>query len=145
MGSIPQVYPLWLAEVRDSEIYAGRVVGWRLGTMIDGLPGSPEATPLVAFTTPDGLLLETGTPHSALVFLGDTREEAVAAARRVAGSPAGFPPVAPEEDDDPRTPDPRTRVHNPRRLSVSDLGEEPLEADPGTAGPLTGRTVRHER
>jgi hypothetical protein len=139
---LPQGHPLWLAEIRDGEVYAGRVVGWHVADVIDGLPGSPTATPIVAFTTPDGLLLETGTPHGALMFLADTREEAVDAAHRLTGPTAGFGPLpADEEDDDADPPDTRTRVHNPRRPTVADL-TDPAAPD---ADPVARRTTRPDR
>jgi hypothetical protein len=142
MGSFPQVYPLWLAEIRDGEVYAGRVVGWHVAAPMEGLAGSPAATPIVVFTTPDGLLLDTGAPHGVLVFLADTREQAVAAAGRVAGASASFPPLPDGgEEDDARPPDARMRAHVLRRLTVADLTDSA-----GTdADPAARRAMRHDR
>lgn len=133
MATVPQVYPLWLAEVRAGDVYAGRVVGWQV-TEPAG-PARPTGTPIVAFTTPDGMVLETAAPHGPLVHLGDTREEALAAAQLVAAAVPGAPPAGPghpplpdEEDDDPRPPGPRTRMLTLRRLAGDETAQEPGQA-----------------
>lgn len=147
MATVPQVHPLWLAEAREREIHAGRVIAWQVAeppTAETGTPrGGPTATPIVAFTTADGLLLETGAPHGPLVYLDDTRHEAIAAASRAAGPrPPGSPyrpgPPAPgeDEDDDGRPPDPRTRVLTLRRLTP----DEP----PGDDSAAARRIHRHD-
>jgi hypothetical protein len=131
MATVPQVYPLWLAEVRDQNVYAGRVVAWQV-------PKTAAATPVVAFTTPDGALLEAGPPHRPLVFLADTRAEAVAAAHPVAEAPPGDQPPAEEDEDDRRPPDPRARALTLRRLSTD-------EAAAQEAGAVTRQIHRHDR
>lgn len=121
---IAQGYPLWLAEYHEGEVRAGRVVGW----LIPAHAGRGQPAPLVAFTLPDGLLLETRPPRGPLVFLGECREEVVAAANRIA---AGAPP-APDEPDEPgggRPPDPRRRV-NVQRVAADLDAEEPTGPGP---------------
>jgi hypothetical protein len=142
MATVPQVYPLWLAEIRDADVYAGRVVAWQVTRAAQPAPGvrsglrrqsdaRPTGTPIVAFTSPDGMLLETAAPRGPLVYLADTRDAAVAAAQQVtapaAGAPgrAGHPPAPDDEDRPPRPPDPRTRILTLRRLGVDD----PVEQD----------------
>jgi hypothetical protein len=138
MATVPQLHPLWLAEAREREIHAGRVIAWQVAeaqVAETGIaPGGPTATPIVAFTNADGLLLETGAPHGPLVYLEDTRHEAIAAASRAArpgpgpGGPPyqpGHPPPGEDEEDDGRPPDPRTRVLTLRRLTPDELpGDE---------------------
>ncbi len=136
MATVPQVHPLWLAEARGHEIHAGRVIAWQVAqTQLaesGTAAGGPTATPIVAFTTADGLLLETGAPKGARVYLDDTRTEAVNAASRAAGPAPGGPPYRPghpppdeDEDDHGRPPDPRTRVLTLRRLTPDELpGDE---------------------
>jgi hypothetical protein len=130
MATVPQVYPLWLAEVRDDQdVYVGRVVAWQVPESAGVATGGAAATPVVAFTTPDGMLLETSPPHGALVFLANTRDEAVAAAYQVTTPPVGIPPLPPDEvDDDPRPPDPRTRVLTLRRLSPDEVAAQESSA-----------------
>jgi hypothetical protein len=141
MATVPQVHPLWLAEIRDGDVYAGRVVAWQVQ---DGT-ARPTATPVVAFTTPDGMVLETTAPRGPLVYLGDTRDEAVAAAHRAAspipGDPPrgpGHPPLPDDEDDERRPPDPRGRVLTLRRLSA----DEPAAQE---SGPAERHLHRHDR
>jgi hypothetical protein len=142
MATVPQVYPLWLAEIRDADMYAGRVVAWQVTEGAEAPPGvqsglrrqpagRPTGTPIVAFTSPDGMMLETAAPRGPLVYLADTRDEAVAAAYQVTapaddipGRP-GHPPLPDDEDDRPRPPDPRTRVLTLRRLGE----DEPADQD----------------
>jgi hypothetical protein len=136
MATVPQVHPLWLAEAREHEIHAGRVIAWQVAEIQTAetgtAPAGPTATPIVAFTNADGLLLETGPPHGPLVYLDDTRHEAIAAASRAAAPapggrpyPPGHPPPGEDEDDDGRPPDPRTRVLTLRRLTPDELpGDE---------------------
>ena len=143
MAAVPQVHPLWLAEVRAGDVYAGHVVAWQVNEAAGAQ--RPTATPIVAFTTPDGMVLEMAAPHGPLVYLADTRDEAVAAAHRAAapvpGDPPrrpGHPPLPDDEDDDERPPDPRTRVLTLRRLSA----EEPAAAE---SGPAARRVHRQDR
>lgn len=140
MATVPQVYPLWLAEIRDADVYAGRVVAWQVTEAVGAAPGVQEslrrqsdgrhsATPIVAFTSPDGMVLETAAPRGPLVYLADTRAEAVAAVHRVT-APAydtpGTPHLPPPDDDDdhPRPPDPRTRTLTLRRLGTAEPADQ---------------------
>jgi hypothetical protein len=195
MATVPQVYPLWLAEVRGHDVYAGRVVAWQVpesatgaavevaqtgeaasggtaaddansggaaaggvasggaaadGAALDGVAArgaaargaaalGASATPIVAFTTPDGMLLETGPPHGPVVFLADSREEAVAAAYQVTAPPVAIPPLPEEVDeDDPRPPDPRTRTLSLRRLGADEVATR-------ESSPATRHLHRHDR
>jgi hypothetical protein len=140
MAAVPQVHPLWLAEVRDGDVHAGRVVAWQ----VHEEAALSTATPIAAFTSPAGLLLETSAPRGTQVCLGDTRDGAVAAAQRVASPapdeprrPGHPPPAADDEDDDPRPPDPRSRTLTLRRLSA----DEPAGPEPDPAGRITRRTA----
>ncbi|GAA2639051.1 hypothetical protein GCM10010399_85530 [Dactylosporangium fulvum] len=74
MTIIPQNVPLWLATSADDEIMAGRVVGWDTEHV--------QPLPLVAWTDETGMLRRVGTPTSSVVWLGDTRGEAVETAQR---------------------------------------------------------------
>jgi hypothetical protein len=139
MAAVPQVYPLWLAEVRDGDVYAGRVVAWQVQEA-----GRPTAAPIVAFTTPDGMVLETSAPHGPLLYLADTREEAAAAAQPVTSpgpddppDPLGHPPLPADDEDDPRPPDPRSRLLTLRQLTA----DESARAQPDPTGRITRRTA----
>jgi hypothetical protein len=154
MATVPQVHPLWLAEARERDVRAGRVVAWQV-TGTGTAPGGATAAPLVAFTTPDGLLLETSTPHGPLVYLADTRDEALAAAGRVAAAapgdgpdggpgPPAPPPLPADDEDDPRPPDPRTRVLTLRRLTPDEPPGGPAAGQPGQPGQAAPRIHRHD-
>jgi hypothetical protein len=131
---IAQGYPLWLAEVDDGEVRAGRVVGWLVPSDEAGTPA-----PLVAFTLADGMLLETRPPRGMFVFLGDSRDEVVAAANRFAGG--GPPAPLPADEPDAGGPPPRRRfaVHN----TPADVpAGEPGGAEMGAPSPLGTRIPR---
>jgi hypothetical protein len=140
MSTVPQVYPLWLAEVRDGDVYAGRVVAWQVQEA-----ESPTATPIVAFTAPDGMVLATSAPHGAPLYVADTREEAVAAAQPIP-SPGpddpprrpGHPPVPADDEDDRRPPEPRTRVQSLRLHTTA----EPAPAESPASGPAPSLLTR---
>jgi hypothetical protein len=147
MATVPQVHPLWLAEVREHEVHAGRVVAWQVAET-GTAPGAATATPVVAFTTQDGLMLEAGAPRGPLCYLADTRDEAVAAASAAApatdSSPRGpgHPPVPPDDEDDPRPPDRRARFFTLRRLTQDDpAASEPAAQESGQA---VRRIHRHD-
>jgi hypothetical protein len=74
MTIIAQSTPLWLATAADNDIQAGRVIGWQTEHV------QPE--PLVAWTDETGQLSRVGTPATPVVWLGDTRGEAVESAQR---------------------------------------------------------------
>ncbi|GGM38494.1 hypothetical protein ACFFX1_15580 [Dactylosporangium sucinum] len=74
MTIIPQTAPLWLATSADDEIVAGRVIGWQTGHV--------QPLPLVAWTDETGRLHRVGTPVHPVVWLGETRGEAVESAAR---------------------------------------------------------------
>jgi hypothetical protein len=129
---IAQGYPLWLAEVHEGEVRAGRVVGWLVPAA-----DAQASAPLVAFTLPDGLLLETRPPRGTLVFLGDSRDEAVIAANRLAtGAP--LEPLPPDEPgaDPPPERRPRFSLH---RTTPADL-ETDEAGGPGSPGSRTHRS-----
>ncbi len=146
MAIVPQAYPLWLAEKREGEIRAGRILGWRLAESTEnGLPGPSASNPIVAFTTQDGLLMDIGVPHSPLVFIADTREEAMAATRQLtvpAPAPAPVSAPAPDEHDDARPPDVRPRVQVRRRPTLRDMTTEPSNPDAGSSDRTDRRPPR---
>jgi hypothetical protein len=79
MTIIPQHSPLWLATASGddkdgNEIQAGRVIGWQTGHV--------QPVPLVAWTDETGRLHRVGSPVSPVVWLGDTRGEAIESAQR---------------------------------------------------------------
>ncbi|MEV6932660.1 hypothetical protein AB0M46_50350 [Dactylosporangium sp. NPDC051485] len=74
MTIIAQNTPLWLATAAENEIQAGRVIGWQAE--------HAQPVPLVAWTDETGLLFRVGTPVTPVVWLGDTRGEAVESAQR---------------------------------------------------------------
>ncbi|GAA2360962.1 hypothetical protein [Dactylosporangium salmoneum] len=74
MTIITQNTPLWLATAAEHEIQAGRVIGWQTEHV--------QPLPLVAWTDETGLLTSVGAPVSPVVWLGDTRGEAVESAQR---------------------------------------------------------------
>jgi len=137
---IPQAYPLWLAEKRDVEIRAGRILGWRITESIEkGLPGPSASNPIVAFTTQEGLLMEIDAPQSPLVFVADTREEALAAARQLAAPTTGFAPQVDDEVGDSHPPDARSRVQARRRPTLRNMTTEPSSSDAGPEVPPARR------
>lgn len=134
MATVPQVYPLWLAEVRDGEVYAGRVVAWQ----VPDEAGRPTATPIVAFTQPDGMVLEASAPHGPLLYLADTRAEAVAATQPATSSgpddpPRGpaHPPLPADDEDDRRPPERRPPLRSLRTHATA----EPVTSEPGVSEP----------
>jgi hypothetical protein len=74
MTIIAQSAPLWLATAAENEIQAGRVIGWQTEHV--------QPVPLVAWTDETGLLNRVGTPVTPVVWLGDTRGEAIESAQR---------------------------------------------------------------
>jgi hypothetical protein len=74
MTIIAQSTPLWLATQAETEIQAGRVIGWQTEHV--------QPVPLVAWTDETGMLHRVGSPVSAVVWLGDTRGEAIESAHR---------------------------------------------------------------
>jgi hypothetical protein len=84
----PQPYPLWLAQVVDNEVQAGRVIGWVIGDLSARNPDSSAvAQPLVMFADDDGFVWATmPASRTAPRFVCEQREDAVSAAERwVAG------------------------------------------------------------
>ncbi|GAA3454279.1 hypothetical protein [Dactylosporangium matsuzakiense] len=76
MTIIAQNVPLWLATSADNEVLAGRVIGWQMDSM--------QPVPMVAWTDETGQLIRIGHPVGPVVWLGDTRGEAVESAQREA-------------------------------------------------------------
>jgi hypothetical protein len=74
MTMIPQNVTLWLATTTENEIQAGRVIGWQTEHV--------QPVPLVAWTDETGQLNRVGQPVSPVVWLGDTRGEAIESAQR---------------------------------------------------------------
>lgn len=84
---IPQSYRLWLAEEAGGEIQVGYVIGWHLPIPLADAPGDADslAIPVVVFVSEDnGQQYWTGFPTSGNCFYADTKDEAVAGARRFA-------------------------------------------------------------
>jgi len=74
MTIIPQNVPLWLATTADNGVQAGRVIGWQTE--------HAQPVPLVAWTDETGMLHRVGSPVHPVVWLGDTRGEALESAQR---------------------------------------------------------------
>jgi hypothetical protein len=105
MTITPQPYPLWLAQVVDREVQAGRVIGWIVGDLTASGPDpSAVAQPLVVFADDDGFVWATmPASRTAPRFMCDDRVDAVTAARRWAAGADNRP--AP-----PRLPGHRVRI-----------------------------------
>ncbi|HYN96113.1 MAG TPA: hypothetical protein VES42_19890 [Pilimelia sp.] len=100
MALTPQPSPLWLAQVVDNEVQAGRVISWIVGDLSASNPdASSVAQPIVVFADDDGFVWATmPASRTAPRFVGDTRDQVVGAAGRwvrerekVAPAPAGPP------------------------------------------------------
>lgn len=74
MTIVAQNTPLWLATSVENEIQAGRVIGWQIE--------QAQPVPLVAWTDETGLLHRVGSPAGPVVWLGETRGEAIESAQR---------------------------------------------------------------
>ncbi|WP_433604403.1 hypothetical protein ACQP2P_24550 [Dactylosporangium sp. CA-139114] len=74
MTIIAQNAPLWLATMAENEVQAGRVIGWQTDHV--------QPVPLVAWTDETGQLHRVGHPVTPVVWLGDTRGEAIESAQR---------------------------------------------------------------
>ena|SRR5688572_10790076 len=84
MTLTPQPYPLWLAQVVDNEVQAGRIIAWVAGDLSASNPdASSVAQPLVLFGDDDGFVWATlPASRTAPRFVCAERFEAVAAAER---------------------------------------------------------------
>jgi len=94
MTITPQPYPLWLAQVVDKEVQAGRVIAWIVGDLGASSPdASAVAQPLVVFGDDDGYVWATmPASRTAPRFMGGERGEAIMAAKRwVAGQRRSAP------------------------------------------------------
>lgn len=80
----PQPYPLFLAQVVDNEIQAGRVIAWIVGDLSASNPDSSAvAQPLVLFGDDDGFTWATmPASRTAPRFICEQRQDAVGAAER---------------------------------------------------------------
>jgi hypothetical protein len=78
----PQPYPLWLAQVVDDEVQAGRIIGWVVGDLSAG-HAEPVAHPIVVFADDDGFVWATmQASRTATRFILDSRGAAVEAAEQ---------------------------------------------------------------
>ena len=60
-----QPYPLYLAQVVDNEVQAGRIIGWVVGDLSGSNPDSSSvAQPLVLFGDDDGFVWRAAAPTS---------------------------------------------------------------------------------
>jgi hypothetical protein len=84
MTLTPQPYPLWLAQVVDNEVQAGRIIAWVIGDLSASNPDSSAvAHPLVLFGDDDGFAWATlPASRTAPRFVCEERREAVSAAER---------------------------------------------------------------
>lgn len=84
MTLTPQAYPLWLAQVVDNEVQAGRIIAWLVVDLTASNPDtSAVAQPLVLFGDDDGFVWATlPASRTAPRFVCEERREAVAAAER---------------------------------------------------------------
>jgi hypothetical protein len=74
MELTPQAYPLWLAQVVDDEVQAGRIIAWIVGDLSPNTP-DPVAQPIVVFADDDGFVWATmQASRTAVRFVGDSRE-----------------------------------------------------------------------
>jgi hypothetical protein len=80
----PQPYPLYLAQVVDNEVQAGRIIGWVVGDLSASNPDSSSvAQPLVLFGDDDGFVWATmPASRTAPRFVCEERGDAVGAAER---------------------------------------------------------------
>lgn len=82
MQLTPQPYPLWLAQVVDEEVQAGRIIGWAVTDLSAG-HSDAVAHPIVVFADDDGFVWATmQASRTAPRFVCDTRPAAVEAAER---------------------------------------------------------------
>jgi hypothetical protein len=84
MTLTPQPYPLWLAQVVDEEVQAGRIIAWIVGDLSASNPDSDAiAQPIVLFADDDGYVWATmPASRTAPRFVCDSRGAALEAAEK---------------------------------------------------------------
>jgi len=84
MTITPQPYPLYLAQVVDNEVQAGRIIAWVVGDLSASNPDSSAvAQPLVLFGDDDGFVWATmPASRTAPRYVCEERADAVGAAER---------------------------------------------------------------
>ena len=84
MSITSQPYPLYLAQVVDNEVQAGRIIAWVVGDLGASNPDSSAvAQPLVLFGDDDGFVWATmQASRTAPRFVCQERPDAVEAAQR---------------------------------------------------------------